>query len=178
MSRRCSTRPGTTRSRSSSHSAHAILEGMNSRSQRSQGGFTTIELVLIGVVICILATLIFTTRAGVQQNERNTERQRDVKELRNGLESYFAQNNQYPTLDDLNNSQWRAGNMKSIEPAVFKDPLGTTDSFADKPAKNIYAYTVTSASGAPCGTAKDPCTQYTLTATLEGGGTYVKNNLN
>ncbi len=143
-----------------------------------QRGFTTIELVLVLVIIGILLALVITTRAGVQQNERNTERQRDIKELRNGLESYFAQANQYPTLKDVNSSQWRSSNLKAIEAAVFRDPSSIEDTLLDKPARKAYAYTVTSASGAPCGTAKDPCTQYTLTATLEGGGTFVKNNLN
>lgn len=153
---------------------------MNKKLQR---GFTTIELVLVVVIIAILATLVFTTRAGVQQNERNTERQRDIKELRNGLESYFTQADQYPTLNDLNSPQWRAANLKSIEADVFRDPSNKDDSnngglLTDKPSGITYAYSVSSASGAPCGTAKDPCSQYSLTATLEGGGTYVKNNLN
>ncbi len=143
-----------------------------------QRGFTTIELVLVIIIIGILSTLVFTTRSGVQQNERNAERQRDIKELRNGLEGFFAQANQYPTLKDLNSPQWRAANIKSIELDVFGDPEGTESSLADKAGKAVYAYSVSSASGAPCGTAKDPCTQYTLTATLEGGGTFVKNNLN
>lgn len=146
--------------------------------KRAEKGFTTIELVLVVVIICILAALVVTTRAGVRQNERNTERQRDIKELRNGLEAYFAQTNQYPTLKDLNSVSWRTANMKSIDAEVFRDPSGNGTSLADKPAKSVYAYTVSSASGAVCGTAKDPCTQYTLTATLEGGGTFVKNNLN
>lgn len=157
---------------------------MNKRVRSGRGnrngfnGFTTIELILVVVIICILLALVVTTRAGVQQNERNTERQRDIKELRNGLEAYFAQTNQYPSLKDLNETSWRSSNMKSIDAEVFRDPSGSDSRLAGKPAAKVYAYTVTSASGAPCGTAKDPCTQYSLTATLEGGGTYVKNNLN
>jgi len=146
--------------------------------RQRQSGFTTIELVLVTVVICVLASLVYMTRAGVQQNERNTERQRDIKELRNGLEGYFAQTNQYPSLKDLNDPGWRSTHMKPLENAVFRDPGGNSDTLSDKPVAKSYAYTVTSASGAPCGTAQDPCTQYSLTATLEGGGTFVKNNLN
>lgn len=146
--------------------------------QRSARGFTTIELILVIVVICILLALVVTTRAGVRQNERNTERQRDIKELRNGLEAYFAQNNQYPTLDSLNNANWRTANMKAIDAEVFRDPSAKSDQLAETPGKAVYSYQVSSASGAACGTAKDPCTQYTLTANLEGGGTFVKNNLN
>lgn len=144
-------------------------------------GFTTIELVLITVIVGILAALVITTRAGVQQNQRDSERQRDIKELRNGLESYFAQTSHYPTLDELNSSSWRTTNMKPIDNAVFRDPSNKTtvaDRLTDKPARGSYAYTVTSASGNTCGNDKNPCTQYTLTASLESGIPFVKKNLN
>jgi type II secretory pathway pseudopilin PulG len=150
---------------------------MNKRVQ----GFTSIELILLIVIVGILSALVITTRAGVQQNERDTERQRDIKELRNGLESYFAQTNQYPTLKDFNSSAWRTANMKSIDGEVFHDPSNKSNAsqlLVAKPMKDAYAYIVTSASGTDCGTPKSPCTQYSLTATLEAGGTFVKNNLN
>ncbi len=150
------------------------------RNITGQNGFTTIEIVLVLVIIGILATLVITSRAGVQQNQRNTERQSDIKELRDGLEGYFANANQYPTLASLNDPSWRTTNLKALEPSVFQDPSNKTGSvnLIDKPAANVYVYAVTSASGAPCGSAAVPCTQYTLTATLEGGGIYTKSNLN
>lgn len=146
----------------------------------SRSGFTTIEIVLVLVIIGILATLVITTRSGVQQNQRNTERQRDIKELRDGLEGYFANANQYPTLANLNDPSWRATNLKALDAATFQDPSSKANpaKFVDKPTPDVYTYSVASASGAPCGSATVPCTQYTLTATLEGGGTYTKSNLN
>jgi prepilin-type N-terminal cleavage/methylation domain-containing protein len=146
--------------------------------RRSKSGFTTIELLLVLVIIGILATLVFTTRSGVQQNQRNNERQADIKELRDGLEGYFAANNRYPTLPELNDQTWRTAHLKALEADVFKDPSSSDNTFVDKARANAYAYSVTSASGTPCDSAKNPCTQYTLTATLEGGGSYTKNNLN
>lgn len=146
--------------------------------RRRQHGFTTIELLLIVIIISILATLVFTTRAGVQQKEHNNERQADIKELRDGLEGYFAAFNRYPTLKDLNDYTWRSTHLKALEPDVFRDPSGRNDKFVDKPQAGAYTYSVTSASGSPCDSAQNPCTQYTLTATLEGGGTFTKNNLN
>lgn len=149
-----------------------------SRNLRPQGGFTIIELVVVIVIIGILLALIVSTHAGVARSERNTERQRDIAELRDELEAYYAQNNFYPTLTELNSSSWRASNMKGLDDSVFQDPSSSSTSLVAKPAPDVYAYAVTSAKGTACDDNKTPCTQYTLTATLEGGGTFVKNNLN
>jgi type II secretory pathway pseudopilin PulG len=146
--------------------------------QRRQGGFSTLELILILVVIGVLLALVITSRAGVQQNRRDSERQSDIKELRDGLEGYFAATNHYPTLNELNDNAWRNTHLKSIEDHVFRDPSGSDNKFTDKPTANVYTYSVTSASGNPCGSAESPCTQYTLSASLEGGGLYTKYNLN
>ena len=145
---------------------------------KKQHGFTVIELMVITVIVGVLLALVLTTYASVSEKERNTERQRDIAELRDGLEAYYYQNNKYPTLADLNNTNWRAANMKSIDPETFRDPKGSSYNLAAKPAKDVYAYDVISSSGVPCDNVKVTCTQYSLTATLEGGGTYVKNNLN
>jgi len=151
---------------------------MTQRRSRFQSGFTNLELLLILVIIAVLGTLVFTTRAGVQQNKRNSERQTDIKELRDGLEGYFAANNRYPTLNELNNATWRTTHLKSLEGDVFKDPSSSKDQFVSTPQVNAYTYSVTSVSGTPCDNDKNPCTQYTLTATLEGGSSYTKSNLN
>lgn len=141
-------------------------------------GVTIIELLVLLVIVGILAGLVISTRAGIDQKEDNTTRQRDVGELRDELEAYYSQYNKYPTLGSLNDASWRASSMKGLDKEVLRDPSSKSYNLAAKPAKNVYAYTVTSASGGPCDDVKVACTQYTLTATLEGGGTYVKNNLN
>lgn len=144
----------------------------------TQRGFTIIEIFVVLVIIGILLGLLLVTHAGISQRERNTERQRDVSELRDKLEAYYSLYNKYPSLTELNDGQWRKDNLKGIDREILRDPSSKSYELAAKPAKNIYAYAVTSASGNPCDNKKADCTQYTLTATLEGGGTYVKNNLN
>jgi type II secretory pathway pseudopilin PulG len=151
---------------------------MRMTQQPTQRGFTTIELLLIVVLIGILGTLVFTTRSGVQQDKRNDDRQANIKELRDGLEGYFAASNRYPTLQEINDTTWRTTHLKALEPSVFSDPSSTSSTFVDKPQAKAYTYSVTSADGTPCDNVKSPCTQYTLTASLEGGGTFTKNNLN
>ena len=145
---------------------------------KRQDGFTVIELMVITVIVGILLTLVLTTHAGIAQKERNTERQRDIAEVRDELEAYYYQYNKYPTLNEINDSRWRASNMKGLDKEVFRDPSSKSYSFVAKPAKNVYAYDVVAANGTACDNVKLLCTQYSLTATLEGGGTYVKNNLN
>jgi prepilin-type N-terminal cleavage/methylation domain-containing protein len=145
---------------------------------KQQRGFTVIELMVVAVIVGILLTLVLTTHAGIAQKERNTERERDIAELRDGLEAYYYLYSKYPTLTELNNTSWRSTNMKSIDKEVYRDPSGKSYNLIAKPAKAVYAYAVTSASGIACNNIKVACSQYTLTATLEGGGTYVKNNLN
>jgi len=147
-------------------------------SPKSQRGFTLIEIMLLVVIIGILLGVIVSLQTGVRQNSRNTERERDIKELRDVMEIYYSQNDKYPTLADINSNTWRATNMKGLEQEVLRDPKGASFVLVDSPAKNVYAYVATSASGSACNNKKTPCTQYTLTAMLEGGGTYVKNNLN
>ncbi len=146
--------------------------------QRSQNGFTIIELIAVIVIIGILLVLIIVTHSGVQRSERDTERQRDIKALQLELTAYYAQNNRYPTISDFNDSNWRSANMKGLDADVLQDPNSINATLADKPAKDVYAYVATSAKGTKCDDQKTLCTQYTLTASLEAGGTFVKNNLN
>lgn len=140
-------------------------------------GVTTIELLVLLVIVGILAGLILSTHAGIAQKERNTERQRDIGELRDELEAYYTQYNKYPTLSQINDASWRTANMKGLDREVMRDPSSPSYKLAANPAQHIYAYNVTSASGKACNDVKIVCTQYTLTATLEGGGTYVKASL-
>ncbi|MEK7603160.1 MAG: type II secretion system protein [Patescibacteria group bacterium] len=141
-----------------------------------QQGFTIVELLIVIVVIGILAALVITTFTGIQQNGRNTERKTDVKALHGQVEAYYAQNGKYPTLANMNDSSWRTTNMKGLDAEALQDPKGTAQTLVAAAAANSYAYAVTP-SGCDNGVGGD-CTGYTLTATLEGGGTYAKTALN
>lgn len=147
------------------------------RAKYKQAGFTTIEIIIVLIVIVLLSGVILATRKGIDAKQDNTERKRDIDELRVGLESYYSQYNKYPTLAQVNNASWRALNMKGLNRQVLRDPNSTRYSLAASPAKNVYAYKVSATSGRACDDAKVICTEYTLTATLTGGGTYVENNL-
>ena len=141
-----------------------------------QRGFTIVELLIVIVVIGILAALVITTFTGIQQKARDTERTTDVKAIHGQVEAYYAQNGKYPTLANLNDSTWRGTNMKGLDAEALKDPKGSAQTLVASPSGTAYSYAVTPAN---CDNASNgDCTGYTLTATLEGGGTFVKTNLN
>jgi type II secretion system protein G len=139
-------------------------------------GFTIVELLIVIVVIGILAALVIVTYNGIQQKARDTERKTDINALHGQLEAYQAQNGRYPTLVNVNDTTFRSTDMKGLDPAALQDPKGSAQTLVAAPANNEYAYAVTPAN---CDNgAGGDCLQYTLTATLEGGGTYVKQSLN
>jgi prepilin-type N-terminal cleavage/methylation domain-containing protein len=148
--------------------------------KKREQGFTIVELLIVIVVIGILAALVITTYSGIQAKARNSERQTDVNSMQTQLEAYFAQNGHYPSLTDMN-SQASGGfvqtNMKSLDLGALKDPQGANSTLASSPAVKVYSYAVSNSSSTSCESDDTTCAQYTLTATLEGGGTYAKSNL-
>ena len=144
--------------------------------KKNNRGFTIVELLIVIVVIGILAALVIVTYNGIQQKARDTERKTDINAIASHLEAYNAQNGRYPTLADVNDATFRAANMKGLDPAALQDPKGSAQALVATTTANSYVYAV-SPSGCDNGSGGD-CSQYTLTATLEGGGTYVKQSLN
>lgn len=145
---------------------------------KKQQGFTIVELLIVIVVIGILAALVITTFTGIQRKARDTERQTDIKAVHGQVEAYYAQNGRYPTLANVNDSSWRSSNMKGLDAEALKDPKGTASTLASAAAANVYSYDVQRSGGGTCDNSTNDCAEYTLTATLEGGGTYTKTNLN
>jgi general secretion pathway protein G len=146
------------------------------RSLKLQKGFTIVELLIVIVVIGILATLVIVTFTGIQQKARNTKRQTDVNALNSHVEAFYAQNGYYPTLAHMNDATWRGTNIKGLDPSALKDPKGSAQTLVAAPAASSYAYAVTTDTNGDCSADETTCAKFTLTATLEGGGTYVKQS--
>jgi prepilin-type N-terminal cleavage/methylation domain-containing protein len=150
---------------------------MISLKRKTSSGFTIVELLIVIVIIGILAALVITTYTGIQQKARDTERRTDINALQSHVEAYFAENGKYPSLANFNDASWRSTNMKGLDGAALADPKNaSSQQLCGSTSANCYGYTV---SPANCdnGTNGD-CTGYTLTATLETGGTYSKQSLN
>jgi type II secretory pathway pseudopilin PulG len=123
--------------------------------------------------------LVITTFTGIQQKARDTERTTDIKSIYSHLEAYYAQNGAYPALAEVNDGTWRGTNMKGLDDDALSDPKGTGPTLGASPSATAYAYAVFQTDGTTaCTTAAADCAVYTLTATLEQGGTFEKSNLN
>ncbi len=155
---------------------------------RREQGFTLIELLIISIVVGILATLVAMTYSGVQVKNRNADRQASIDTVQSQLETFYAQYTKYPSLTDLNSVTWRKTSLTDLKQGDISDPrwnknikdctLNGQVAFSAKPTERCYSYQATTADGSPCTTIDVVCTQYTLTATLEGGEKYVKTSLN
>ncbi len=152
--------------------------------KRKEQGFTIVELLIVIVVIGILAALVITTFTGIQQRARNTERQTDIKALHGQIEAYYAQEGSYPDLTSMNdttpNTGFLATSMKGLDKEALQDPKGNTPALASGAGSATqYGYAPFQSDGTTaCTTAAKDCAVYKLTATLEGGGTFEKTNLN
>ena len=145
--------------------------------KKRQSGFTIVELLIVIVVIGILAALVITTYSGIQAKARNSKRQTDMQATQTQLEAYFAQNGNYPSYANLSSSSWRATNMKSLDSGALTDPQASGVSLSQTAGAKVYQYAPLNSSGTSCEADATTCATYTLTATLEGGGTYTKTNL-
>lgn len=148
------------------------------KAPHSQSGFTIVELLIIILVIGVLASLVFVSFHDIRRGERDKDRQYNVKILHNSMESYFANTGKYPTLADINSADWRTSNMKSLESDALQDPSSKTAALVAAPTKGAYSYQVKASDDTDCDNTTKDCAKYTLTATLERGGTYTKSNLN
>lgn len=158
------------------------------RPQRVQEGFTVIELLVVAVILCILGAIVVFGYSGVQAKNRNQNRRLGIDAIKTQLESYYFTNNTYPTQEQLSDPAWRAKNLPHVSQSAITDPRWSARAaacshsnyaiMAAQPAPNCYSYQVTDSAGSPCDNTHATCAHYTLTATLEGGGKYVRSSLN
>ncbi|PID31702.1 hypothetical protein CR970_04395 [Candidatus Saccharibacteria bacterium] len=83
-----------------------------------QRGFTTIELLVVLVVLCTGAWLFFSQKASIDASARDSERKVAINAMYYSLEEdFYEKNGFYPSTID-------SKILRSIDPALFTDPRG------------------------------------------------------
>jgi hypothetical protein len=129
------------------------------------------------------ATQLSQVNQGINTKAEDSKREADIQSLQTQLEAYWADNNgHYPSLGEMNDTNWLNANMKSLDQGSLTDPANPSQSrqLAATPAPNVYAYQVTNANGGSCEANPTTCTKYTLSATLQSSTSqtlYQKSNL-
>lgn len=147
---------------------------MSRKINRNCAGFSTIELLLVAIVVIVLAGLIAVNYKSVREHNRDTARKSDLTALQAQVEVYQAETGKYPTLAQLNNSAFRKQYFKDFDTNKLRDPSGKSEVLVPTPQAKAFAY---QAMPAGCtNTGKNICSGYLITATLEQGGTYLKSS--
>ncbi len=65
--------------------------------KKTPGAFTLIELLVVIAIIAILAALVLNTAGGIQKKAARSRAESEIAALSTALESYKADNGDYPT---------------------------------------------------------------------------------
>lgn len=108
-------------------------------------GFTILELVVTISIIGILSTIVLTNMAAASKRGRDVERQSDLRNLQNAVESYKKKNGTYPDMGPNPNGDNWSTEVESPNAYIvglapeFIDRLPTDKALG---TDNGYSYTV------------------------------------
>jgi prepilin-type N-terminal cleavage/methylation domain-containing protein len=119
----------------------------------SSAAFTLIELVIVIAIIAILASLVLAAAHNVQVKGARSRAEAEIAALGAALESYKADNGDYPSNSDsypipINNSNLIVALMPTNGSKVFyefKTKSITNNCYID-PFGNVYGYVYTNGS--------------------------------
>ncbi len=112
---------------------------------KSQKGFTLLEMLIVIVIVLVLAIIIVPNLISGPARARDSQRKADMRTIKTALETYYNDNNAYPT----------SLNVLTEGTTPYLKTLPT-----DPKTKQAYIYTTT-------GT---PPSDYLIKVTLENNG--------
>jgi TM2 domain-containing membrane protein YozV len=132
------------------------------------GSPIAIVLFVLNVVITVISIpiIIIITVIGIQTASNDWQRVDDLNALSSELEKVYVENGAYPSLEDVNNPQWRALYAPNITDEMLTDPSSDVPVLTTNTDYDNYGYRAVSVNGGKCQQGEG-CASYTLTATRE-----------
>ena len=126
--------------------------------KKRNDGFTVIELVIVALVILGLGLLVLKSFGDVRGRGNDLERRSDIDLTAQQLEFYYdaGETSTYPTLVNLQDSNWVKDHLKGLKADALKDPKGRMIGSSG----SDYKYE-------PQGCGDNGCTSFSLSANLE-----------
>ncbi len=130
------------------------LTGVKNTFRLNHRGFTLIELLIVMAIIAVLATVMALNFQQQMKKARDGKRKANIEQIRGALEMCKTDTGSYPlSINFGTDTNLTCGSNTYLNP-LPDDP---------KAPSGHYTY---------AGCVAAPCTTYTLTATLETGGSY------
>jgi hypothetical protein len=108
-----------------------------------------------------------------QSKSEDSESKTDINAIHAQLETYYAINGTYPTLEQVNNFSWRLQNFKGLDDEALKTPKGVVSTLIPgDPTLDAYQYK------ADLCDSQNKCLRYELRALLGDNTKYAKFSLN
>ncbi|MDK2898815.1 MAG: hypothetical protein PWQ10_2 [Patescibacteria group bacterium] len=127
--------------------------------KKHTNGFTVIEILFVTVLVATASILFFIQKNSLEIAARDNARKTAINAMYYSLEEVFYPANEYYP-QSINSD-----NLKSMDPTLFTDP---TDIMINTSGSS-YTYT-------PANCVNEKCKSYTLKATLENEGDFIKTN--
>lgn len=137
-----------------------------------------VELLLIALMLVGLGTFAVVSVRDFQDRRADTERQRDIRTIQASLEDYYAQNERYPTLVQINTADWRSKELPDLQTIDTTDPNGKSWMLVPTSSKTDYTYTPTTVDGSVCDNTTVDCMKYSLSAIRSDKTLITRNNYN
>lgn len=100
-------------------------------------GFTLIELLVVIAIISLLSSVVVSSLGGARESARDAGRISDFNTLRNAINLYINENNEFPGGDDGGLGVMMSSNCQSTD--IYQDLVtnGSLNSIPEDPASNI-----------------------------------------
>ncbi|MBI4032336.1 type II secretion system protein [Candidatus Berkelbacteria bacterium] len=123
--------------------------------QRSQSGFTLVELLVVVFIIGLLASVVTISASSARAQSRDAKRKSDLQLVASALELYYAQERSYPAAT----AAWEWSSLRTTLVPTYASSV-PSDPLASRPDGDFssggYVYRTDSANG-----------KFVLDATLE-----------